>query len=290
MTARILSAQPVVEEVKHELKFRCDELKKSGHIPSMAVVLVGDNPASLSYIRNKRKLCEEVGANFKLHQLPENISEAEFLQLLKDLNDDPKINGIIIQLPVSEHLKKLDLANLVIPAKDIDGFHAANTHKLYDGSTDLNLLLPCTPKGVVKLLTHYGVALEGKNIVVVGRSLIVGKPLAMLLSNMSATVTLAHSKTRDLREHTRRADIVVSAIGHGHFFDESYFDPSKKTVVIDVGMNLLDGKLVGDVNTQSVMNVVEAVSPAPGGVGPMTVLSLIQNLICATEQQLKGKS
>lgn len=288
MTARILSAKPVVEKIKLKLKARCEDLKTRGLNPAMSVVLVGDNPASLSYIRNKKKLCEEVGARFTLHQLPSTVSEIEFLKLLSDLNHDPATNGIIVQLPVSEGLKHLDLPNLVVPAKDIDGFHNKNTQQLYEGTTNLKLLLPCTPKGVVHMLKFYEIPVEGKDIVVVGRSLIVGKPLSMLLTNMNATVTVAHSKTKDLKSYTRKADIVIAAMGRAHYFDASYFDHARKTVVIDVGMNSLNGKLVGDVNTEAVKDIVEGITPVPGGVGPMTVLSLIENLISATEQQARG--
>lgn len=254
----------------------------------MSVILVGDNPASLSYIRNKKKLCEEVGAKFTLHQLLPGISAEDFLKTVNDLNKDPGTHGIIIQLPVTDHLAKLDLPQLVAPSKDIDGFHGVNTIKLFEGSTDMKLLLPCTPKGVINLLKYYGYEVEGKNVVVIGRSLIVGKPLSLLLTNLNATVTLAHSKTKNLKDFTRMADIVVAAIGKGHFLNKSFFDASKKTVVIDVGMNSLNGKLVGDVETEDVKEVVGAISPVPGGVGPMTVLSLIENLITAAEKQLKG--
>ena len=288
MTARILSAKPCVEKVKEELKSRCESLKARGCHPSMSVVLVGDNPASLSYIKNKKKLCEEVGAKFALHQLLPGISVEEFLKKVNELNSDPEIHGIIIQLPVSAHLAKLDLPQLVAPAKDIDGFHGDNTIKLFEGTTDLKLLLPCTPKGVINLLKFYGYEVEGKNIVVVGRSLIVGKPLSMLLTNMNATVTVTHSKTRNLRDFTKNADIVVAAIGKGHYLDKTFFDPDRNTIVVDVGMNSLNGKLVGDVDTEDVKDVVRAISPVPGGVGPMTVLSLIENLITAAEKQLKG--
>jgi methylenetetrahydrofolate dehydrogenase (NADP+) / methenyltetrahydrofolate cyclohydrolase len=289
MTARLLSAKPVVEKMTGELRKRCDDLKARGMHPSMSVVLVGNNPASLSYIRNKKKLCEEVGASFILHQLPENISKNEFLAHINSLNSDPSINGIIIQLPVSEELKQLHIPDLVVPDKDIDGFHAQNTKLIYEGSTSLKNLLPCTPKGIVHLLRFYGVEIEGKNVVVIGRSLIVGKPISMMLSNLSATVTLAHSKTQDLKAFTKTADIVISAVGRAHMLDASFFDPARNTTVIDVGMNSLNGKLVGDVNTESVMSVVSGVSPVPGGVGPMTVLSLIENLIRACERQAKGQ-
>lgn len=289
MNARILTAAPVVDKTKNELKERCLALKNRGITPSMSVVLVGNNPASLAYIRNKKKICEEVGAKFSLEQFPDTISETEFLGHMKRLNEDLSINGIIIQLPVSESLRNLNLPDMVIPEKDIDGFHSKNTRVLYLGSSDLKLLLPCTPKGVIKLLQYYGVELAGKNVVVLGRSLIVGKPLSMLLTNLNATVTLAHSKTKHLREFTQKADIVIAAIGSTHMLDETYFDAARKTVVIDVGMNTLDGKLVGDCHRERILNVVESISPVPGGVGPMTVVSLIENLIVATENQFKGK-
>ena len=289
MTARILTAKPLVERTKAKLIQKCESLKSRGITPSMAVVLVGDNPASLTYIKNKKKLCEEVGARFELHQLSNEVSEEEFLALMKRLNEDAGIHGIIIQLPVSEKIKKLDVTNLVNPAKDIDGFHSDNTQKLYRGSTDLEALLPCTPIGIVELLNFYQVPIESAQVTVVGRSLIVGKPLALLLSNMCATVTMAHAKTKNLRELTRSSDIVIVAIGKGQFLDESYFDKKKNTVVIDVGMNTLNGKLVGDVNAEKIQDIVSALSPVPGGVGPMTVLSLIENLMRATEMSLKDR-
>lgn len=288
MTVKILSATPVVEQTKKNLLTRCEALKKVGHTPSMCVVLVGDNPASQSYIRNKKKMCEEIGAKFRLVQMQSSIDKSDFLSQIDALNNDPEINGIIIQLPVSDHLKNLNLPNLIVPSKDIDGFHRENTQQIYSGSTDLTKLIPCTPKGILNLLKFYEIDVKGKNIVVIGRSLIVGKPLSMLLSNFDATVTLAHSKTKNLRELTKIADIVISAIGKTHLLDHTYFDADQKTVVIDVGMNTLNGKLTGDVNQADIQNFVAAASPVPGGVGPMTVISLIDNLISATEQQVKG--
>lgn len=289
MTARILTAKPLVERTKEKIIQRCESLKTRGITPSMAVVLVGDNPASLTYIKNKKKLCEEVGAKFELHQLSDDVSETEFLDLMKKLNGNKDIHGIIIQLPVSEKIKKLDVTNLVDPKKDIDGFHSDNTQKLYRGSTDLNALLPCTPKGIVELLNYYKVPIESARVTVVGRSLIVGKPLGLLLSNMCATVTFAHAKTKNLPELTRESDVVVVAIGKGNFLNETYFDKNKNTVVIDVGMNTINGKLVGDVDFDRVQDTVSAISPVPGGVGPMTVLTLIENLMLATEMSLKDK-
>lgn len=288
MTAKILSTAPVVEKIKKDLTLKCADLKNRGITPSMCVVLVGDNPASLSYIRNKKKMCEEVGANFRLEHMSSAISAEEFQSRIDALNKDSSIHGIIIQLPVSDQLKHLNIPNMINPDKDIDGFHGFNTQKLYSGTKDLSLLLPCTPKGIINLLHFYGIELKGKNIVVVGRSLIVGKPMSMLLSNFDATVVLAHSSTRNLRDFTSRADILISAIGKAHFFDRSYFNKDQNTVVIDVGMNTLNGKLTGDVNQDDVKDIVSAMTPVPGGVGPMTVVTLIQNLISATENKMKG--
>ena len=287
MTAKTLTALPLVEQMKIDLKSRCESLKSRGTTPNMCVVLVGDNPASLSYIRNKKKICEEVGATFNLLQLPSTISEKDFLAHIEKLNLDLKVHGIIIQLPVSDHLKQLNLSNLVIPKKDIDGFHGVNTQRIYTGNTDLSLLVPCTPKGIIYLLKYYGIQIAGKHAVVIGRSLIVGKPLSMLLSNLNATVTLAHSQTENLAEITKTADILISAIGKTHFIQAKHINAAKNTIVIDVGMNTLDGKLTGDVAPE-VLQVASGVTPVPGGVGPMTVVSLIENLISATENQIKG--
>ena len=287
MTAKILAALPLVEQIKIDLKSRCETLKSHGIIPGMSVVLVGDNPASLTYIKNKKKLCEEVGATFHLLQLPSTISDHDFVTHIEQLNRDPKIHGIIIQLPVSDQLKKLNISNLVIPTKDIDGFNGFNTQRIYTGSTDLKLLLPCTPKGIIHLLQFYGIEIAGKHAVVIGRSLIVGKPLSMLLSNLNATVTLAHSLTQNLEELTRSADILICAIGKAHFIQKKHLNPDKKTIVVDVGMNTFEGKLTGDVDPE-VIPVAGGITPVPGGVGPMTVVSLIENLIFAAENQFKG--
>jgi methylenetetrahydrofolate dehydrogenase (NADP+)/methenyltetrahydrofolate cyclohydrolase len=288
MDTKILAAAPVVEKIKKELIKKCEDLKERGIVPSMKVILVGDNLASLSYIKNKRKLCEEIGAHFSLDQLPKEVTQAEFLKHIDGVNNDKSINGIIIQLPVTDELKKLHIPNLVIPSKDIDGFHGLNTQNLYSGTINMSLLLPCTPKGIITLLNHYQIPIEGKHVVVVGRSLIVGKPMSMMLTNRDATVTLAHSKTEKLEDFTRNADIVVCAIGKARFLSEKHFNINRKTVVIDVGMNTLNGKLTGDVDFEAVKGKVSAITPVPGGVGPMTVVSLIENLITATELQLKG--
>jgi methylenetetrahydrofolate dehydrogenase (NADP+)/methenyltetrahydrofolate cyclohydrolase len=286
ITPQILTAQPVVQSIKENLILRCNNLRKRGITPKMSVVLTGDNPASLSYIKNKKLMCEQIGGIFELSQLPENISKNDFLLKLKELNNDTSIHGIIIQLPISPSLKDLNVFELVQPKKDIDGFHPENTKHLYQGSQD-HSLLPCTPKGIVSLLNFYQIPISGQNILVIGRSLIVGKPLSMLLSNLNATVTLAHSGTKNLEHHTKSADIVISAVGKPSFLTSNYF--SKKSIVIDVGINSQNSKLVGDVDFINVSKLVKAITPVPGGVGPMTVISLIENLITATELQNKEK-
>ncbi len=288
MTPQILTAAPVVEKIKEELLVRCKKLKDAGITPTMSVVLVGSNPASLSYIKNKRKLCEEIGGEFQLHQLPEDISIKQFLEELDRLNQNPRIHGIIIQLPVSPHLRKANISELILPQKDIDGFHPDNTKMLYRGEVDSHLLLPCTPKGIVNLLNFYKIPIAGSNILVIGRSLIVGKPLSMLLTNLNATVTLAHTHTKDLEGFTKTADIIISAVGIPNFINAHHFSNEKKPIVIDVGINSLDNKITGDVTFNEVKPLVRAISPVPGGVGPMTVISLIENLITATETQFKG--
>lgn len=289
MTTLLLKAQPLIDQKINDLTNRCQELIKNGHHPFMKVVLVGDNPASLRYIRNKKKMCETVGAAFELDQLDSKISKTDFLKHIDSLNKDPKVTGIIIQLPVSDELKSLRISQLVVPEKDIDGFHIENTQTLYEGLKNTNLLLPCTPKGIISLLQFYDIPMKGKHAVVLGRSLIVGKPMSMLLSNFDATVTLAHSKTENLKELTKMADILVSAVGIPHLITKDYLNPEKKTVIIDVGMNMKDNKLVGDVDFDGVYETAGAMTPVPGGVGPMTVISLIENLILATENKFPRK-
>ncbi len=286
MYPKILAAHPLVVELKKDLRLRCEKLKNRGIIPSMCVVLVGDNPASLTYIKNKQKVCEEIGAHFKLVQMPASVEAQDFLNQLHQLNQDHSVHGIIIQLPVTESLKNLNIPNLVTPEKDIDGFNGANTQAIYTGTTNLQLLLPCTPKGIINLLNYYGINVDGKHVVVIGRSLIVGKPLAMLLSNLNATVTLAHSKTKNLKQITQTADIIVSAIGKSEFITPDYLGHSPQ-ILIDVGINNLNGKLTGDISKEA-QEKASAYTPVPGGVGPMTVISLIENLITATENQVKG--
>jgi methylenetetrahydrofolate dehydrogenase (NADP+)/methenyltetrahydrofolate cyclohydrolase len=283
--AILLKAQPLVDQRLPEMQAECAQLKNLGIIPKLVVVLVGENPASLSYIAKKKELCEKVGAIFELRQSPSTISAAEFTKKLDSINNDPTIHGCIIQLPVYGESTTLPIERLVKSAKDVDGFHPQNTAELYLGRVDDDALLPCTPRGVMSLLKFYHIDPRGKNVVVIGRSQIVGKPLSLLMIQAGATVTVCHSQTKDLASFTRRADIVVVAVGKLNLLDASHFDPQRQTVVVDVGMNKnAAGKLVGDVNFIEVEPVVNAITPVPGGVGPTTVLSLIENLLAAAKK------
>jgi methylenetetrahydrofolate dehydrogenase (NADP+)/methenyltetrahydrofolate cyclohydrolase len=283
---KLLRAQPLLDARLPMLQAECAELKKQGILPKLTVVLVGNNPASLSYISNKRKMCEKVGADFELRQLDPQISHQQFKDILAAINADKKTHGCIIQLPVSPQLQGLRLEAMVNPEKDVDGFHPQNTADIYLGRVHQKSLIPCTPKGIMSLLHHYEIPVKGKHAVVIGRSQIVGKPMSMLLNLAGATVTNCHSQTPDLKEFTRRADIVVSAVGKVDLLDQSHFDISRQTAVIDVGISKNpEGKLVGDVKFEAVSPLVSAITPVPGGVGPMTVFSLIENLLTATQNQ-----
>jgi methylenetetrahydrofolate dehydrogenase (NADP+) / methenyltetrahydrofolate cyclohydrolase len=284
---QLLKAKPLVESIISKLTDKTAVLTyKLGRKPKMVVVLVGDNPASLSYIRNKRKKCEQVGAEFELLQLEHSTSEETFVQTINKLNDSDDVDGFIIQMPVPEQLKHLELMNMVNPSKDIDGFHIQNIFHLY-ANDHKKALLPCTPKGIVKLCEFYNIKLEGKSVCIIGRSLIVGKPLLHLMSSKNATVTLCHSKTKNIKDITKRCDIIVTALGSPKFLDRTFLNDTKTQVLIDVGINSYNGKLCGDCDFENIKGHVAAITPVPGGVGPMTVISLISNLLSATSKKVK---
>jgi methylenetetrahydrofolate dehydrogenase (NADP+)/methenyltetrahydrofolate cyclohydrolase len=284
--SKLLIAKPIIDLSIEELKKDVLDLKIRGLAPKMGVILVGDNQASLSYIKNKRKMCHEIGAEFELFQLDSEISEKDFLNKVDALNNDPSFTGCFIQLPIPRQLQHLNTAMLIDPIKDIDGFHSNSTVSLYRNSGDA--FIPCTPKGILKMMEFYGISVEGKNITIIGRSFIVGKPLSLLLSNRDATVTLCHSKTKDLKKITKQADIIISAVGKAKYLDQSYINESSDQIIIDVGINKgSKGKLCGDVDFHKIKNLVSAITPVPGSVGPMTVLSLLENLIVATKKALK---
>lgn len=286
--AKLLLAKNVVDSKIPHLNNKCLELANSGLRPKLKIILVGNNPASLIYVRSKKKLCERVGADFELIELPEGISKKDFLAEIDNMNNDPTVTGCFVQLPIPKHLQDIDVTNLITPEKDVDGFHGESIINIYKNSK--NGFLPCTPKGILTLLDHYEINPEGKHVVMIGRSLIVGKPMSLLLTNKNATVTLCHSKTADLPYFTRQADIIISAIGLPRFLNDSFINESKKTVIIDVGMNKDENnKTCGDVDLASVESKVSAITPVPGGVGPLTVFSLIENLIQATENILANR-
>jgi methylenetetrahydrofolate dehydrogenase (NADP+)/methenyltetrahydrofolate cyclohydrolase len=288
---RTLNSKPITESAIATLTKRCELLRSKNVHPLMKVVLVGNNSASLSYIRSKKKLCEKIGARFELLHLDESIDSNEFETIIKNLNTDQDTNGFIIQMPVPKQLSHLDLNNMIQPEKDIDGFNFSNLADVYGGNINLNGLLPCTPKGVLKLCDHYKIELEGKNVVIIGRSLIVGKPLSLLMTNRNATVTLCHSRTQNIQSLTKNADIIITALGKENFLTEDFINPDREQYIIDVGINRNSaGMLCGDADFDNLINKVAGIAPVPGGIGPLTVLSLIENLFLATEEQiLKNK-
>ncbi len=279
--AMIIDGKAISAKVREEIRAEVEKLDKK---PGLAVVIVGEDPASKVYVRNKAKGCAEVGFYSEVHELPESTTESELLDLIATLNADDSINGILVQLPLPKHLDEKAVINAIRPDKDVDAFHPVNTGKIMIGDYDF---LPCTPAGVMRLLKESGVDVSGKHCVVVGRSNIVGKPQAMLLLQQNGTVTICHSRTANLKEECRRADILVVAIGRAKFIDADYIKPG--AVVIDVGMDRDEnGKLCGDVDFESVKEVAGAITPVPGGVGPMTISMLLRNTLKAFELANKG--
>lgn len=283
---KMLEAKPIIDNKIQYLKNRCGELSKEGLTPKMHVILVGNNPASLLYVKNKEKMCHLVGAKFELVKLDDNIDKETFISHINKMNNDPTITGCFVQLPIPKQLQSIDVTSLINPIKDIDGFGGNSIVDIYKNFG--NSLLPCTPKGILELFKFYNIDIESKHIVVIGRSLIVGKPISLLLTNKNATVTTCHSKTKDIKKHTKEADIIISAVGQPKFLTSDYFKDDQSQIVIDVGISKdRNNKTVGDADFQNIKNKLMAISPVPGGVGPLTVLSLIENLILATENILK---
>lgn len=280
--AKIIDGKQIAKEVRAEIAAECAELKKKGIIPGLAVVIVGTDPASQVYVRNKKKACEEVGFRSEVFELPEETTEEELLALVKKLNEDVNIHGILVQLPLPEHLDDEVIIANIDPKKDVDAFHPSNVGKIMIGNYDF---LPCTPAGVMVLLEKSGIDVSGKECVVVGRSNIVGKPQAMLLLHANGTVTICHSRTKDLAEVTRRADILVVAIGKADFITGDMVKDG--AVVIDVGMNRkADGKLTGDVDFATVEPKASYITPVPGGVGPMTITMLLRNTLTSAKKHV----
>jgi len=278
MSAAIMDGKAVSALVRREVKERAALLASKGVKPGLAVVLVGDDPASQVYVRQKEKACDEVGFASFMRYLPASTDERELLDLIDGLNSDPAVHGILVQLPLPKHIDKDRVAEAIRPEKDVDGFHPINVGRLTLG---IETMEPCTPKGIVYLLEHYGIDIEGKRAVVVGRSNIVGKPVSLLLLSRNATVTVCHSRTKDLPDVTRQADILVAATGKPKMIDSSMVKGG--AVVVDVGITRTQSGLIGDVDFDAVKEVASYITPVPGGIGPMTIAMLLLNALKAAE-------
>jgi len=280
MSARIIDGKKIAAAVREEIRLRVLQLKETtGKVPGLATVLVGDDSGSASYVRSKIKACQEAGIFSRQLTPPGNISQDDLLGIIRELNGDPAIHGVLVQLPLPADLDERTVLEAVDPAKDVDGFTFGNIGRLVENQPRF---VPCTPAGIMELLDREGVEVKGKHAVVVGRSEIVGKPVAFLLLHRHATVTICHSRTADLGSETRRADILVAAVGRPRLITGAMVKPG--AVVIDVGINRIEGKLVGDVDFESASQVASAITPVPGGVGPMTVAMLLKNTLCAFER------
>lgn len=279
--ATIIDGKELSKKIRKNLKIECDELRSNKIIPKLAVIMVGDNPASKVYVRNKSRACEEIGIEYEEYLLKDNIKQEELLELIKKLNEDKTVNGILLQSPIPGHLNINQAFKTITYRKDVDGFTPSSVGKLSIGE---DTFISCTPYGVIKMFEEYNIDLTGKNVVIVGRSNIVGKPLIQCCLNKNATVTVCHSKTKNLKEHTKRADVLISAIGKPKFITEDMV--KKDAVVIDVGINRNEeGKLVGDVDFENIEKKASYITPVPGGVGPMTITMLMSNVIKATKEQ-----
>ena len=281
MAAQLLDGKAMSAELREELALRVQRLKGKGVTPGLAVILVGDDPASQIYVKNKELGCQQVGIHSVTIRLPETASQAELEAQIDKLNADASIHGILVQLPLPQGLDEAAALARILPEKDVDGFHLLNAGRLFTGQQGV---VACTPKGAMEMLHRTGIDLSGKEAVVVGRSNIVGKPMAMLLLQENATVTICHSRTADLAEHTRRADVLVAAVGKPRFITADMVKPG--AVVIDVGINRVDGKVVGDVDFDAVCEVASWITPVPGGVGRMTITMLLANTIEAAERMV----
>ena len=282
----IIDGKALAKKIREELKIECDTLKKKGVNPKLAVIMVGDNAASKVYVKNKSKACEEIGIEYEEYLLKDNISQQELDDLIKELNNKKDINGILLQSPIPSHLNINQAFKKISYIKDVDGFTPSSVGKLSIGE---DTFISCTPYGVMKMFEEYNIDLSGKDVVILGRSNIVGKPLVQCCLNKNATVTVCHSKTKNIKEHTKRADILIVAIGKAKFVTKDMVKDG--AVVIDIGINRNEnGKLVGDVDFENVKEVASYITPVPGGVGPMTIAMLMNNVIKATKEQIKVNS
>jgi len=279
MSAKILDGKRIASEIKEELKIEMSELAQKGIAPGLAVILVGNDPASKVYVASKKRACEEIGINSKVLEMPENTTQQELEDTIEKLNQDKKIHGILVQLSLPGHIDEEKIIESIDPKKDVDCFHPENVGRL---SMGMGELMPCTPAGIIEILKRNNIEIAGKECVVVGRSNIVGKPMALMLLAENGTVTIAHSKTKNLEAVARRADILVAAVGKVGLITKNMV--KKGAVIVDVGMNRLsNGKLVGDVGFDQVKEIASAITPVPGGVGPMTIAMLMKNTVEAAK-------
>lgn len=292
MTAKVIDGKGIAQRIQEDLTQAVVQLKEEhGIVPGLATVLVGNNPASQTYVRMKRKRCAEVGIRSVGHELPADTSQAEVERLIQELNQDVAIHGILVQLPLPDHLDEEAVLNTVSLAKDVDGFHPVNIGRLAMKGRQ-PLFIPCTPAGIIELIDRTGVEIEGKEAVVLGRSNIVGLPVSMLLLKRNATVTICHSRTKDLPEVTHRADILIAAVGRAEMVKADWVKPG--AVVIDVGINRVDDasrkrgyRLVGDVDFEAAKEVAGHITPVPGGVGPMTIAMLLRNTVTSANREIE---
>ena len=275
--AVLIDGKKLAQEIRSNLKVKCEELKEKGINPKLAVIMVGEDKASQVYVRNKSKACNEIGIEFEEFLLSENIEQEELIELIKKINQDKNVHGILLQSPIPAHLDINEAFRTIAPEKDVDGFNPINVGKL---CLNQDTFVSCTPYGIMKMFEAYNIDLTGKNVTIIGRSNIVGKPLIQCCLNKNATVTVCHSKTKDLKEHTQNADVVIAAIGKSKFVTADMI--KQGAVVIDVGINRgEDGKLTGDVDFENVSKKASYITPVPGGVGPMTIAMLMNNVIKA---------
>lgn len=279
MTAQVISGKQLAKELRENMKEEINLLKQRGITPHLTVILIGDDPASHSYVNGKKKASEEVGISSEIIKLDATITEDELLDKIQELNKDPNVHGILVQLPLPEHIDEQKVIETIDPKKDVDGFHPINVGRMMIGQ---DTFLPCTPFGILKMLQSINIDMSGKHAVIIGRSNIVGKPMGQLLLNENATVTYCHSRTNDLRKYTLSADILIVAVGKEHIVDGSYIKDG--AVVIDVGVNRTkEGKLTGDVDFEDAKEKASYITPVPGGVGPMTITMLLENTIKAAK-------
>ena len=283
MSSVIINGKEIGQEIRTGVATRVQALKEKGITPGLAVILVGDNPASKTYVANKQKSCEQIGMYSELVKLPEDISEQALLEKIRELNERASIHGILVQLPLPKHIDEDKVIQTISPEKDVDGFSPISVGKMMLGQ---DTYLPCTPYGVMKMLEHAGIDVAGKHAVIVGRSHIVGKPMGQLLLQKDATVTYTHSKTPDLPSFTKQADILIAAVGRANFITSEHI--KEGAVVIDVGINRnQDNRLCGDVDFDDVQGIASHITPVPGGVGPMTITMLLENTVQAAEKELE---